>query len=115
MWEGVVSGVALAAANGIAAWVTIHVSRGQSSVFFIKVFFGGMMLRLFSVGLIAVLLFKFTAISKGYFTAALCVTFVIFQVAEIVMIVRRRTAEQLEESSEGASGADGNADEVTGG
>ena len=115
MWEGVFSGVALAAANGIAAWVTIRVSWGQSSDFFIKAFLGGMMLRLFSVGLIAVLLFKFTAISKGSFTAAFCVTFVIFQVAEIIMIVRRRTAEQQGGSSESASEADGNTDEVTGG
>ena len=104
MWEGVIAGVALGAANGATAWLTIHLSWTRSPTFFVKAFLGGMVLRLFAVALIAVLLFKFTAISKGAFTAALVVTFVIFQVAEILLIVRRRAADREGGADEGVPG-----------
>lgn len=99
MWEGIIAGVALGAVNGAAAWLTIRFAWGQSPGFFVKAFLGGMILRLLFVALVVILLFKYATMSKGSFTVALIVTFVIFQVGEIFMIARRRATEQGESAS----------------
>ena len=93
MWEGVAAGVALGAANGIAAWLIIRFVWGRHDLF-AKVFLGGMVLRMALVALTALLLFKYSGIGKFAFVVALMVTFVVFQVGEIVLIVRKRATEQ---------------------
>ena len=94
MWEGIAAGVALGAANGTAAWLTIRYARDRQPDFFVGAFLGGMVVRIALVALIALLLFKYTGIGKLAFVVALMVTFVVFQVGEILLIVRKRTADE---------------------
>lgn len=90
MWEGLIAGVAVAAANGLAAWWLIQWSFGKSSQLFVQAVLGGMALRLLSVGAISVALFAFTAIHTAAYIGGLVGAFLFFQAGEIALLVRRR-------------------------
>ena len=89
MLEGIVAGAALAALNGLGAWWTIHWTFDKSFQTFLKVFMGGVLLRLALVGLGTFLLLWYTSIHKMAYTGALIITFIIFQIVEIVFLLKR--------------------------
>ena len=93
MWESVMAGIAIAAVNGAAAMATIQWSWHRDPNFFVKVFLGGIVLRLLLVGVAVALVLKFTQLARAPFVAALIVTFIGFQVAEVILVARRRAGE----------------------
>ena len=102
MWESVLSGLGLAAANAVAAWLTIQWSWKGSPAFLVQAFLGGMVARLLAMGLALALIFNFTAVQKAPFVAAFATAFLAFQVAEIALVIRRRQNERSR--SEGRGG-----------
>jgi hypothetical protein len=94
MWEGIVAGAAVAGLNGLGAWWTIHWTFDKSFQTFLKVFMGGILLRLVLVGAGTFLLLWYTSIHKIAFIGALIVTFVVFQIGEIVFLLRRLRKEK---------------------
>lgn len=89
MLEGIIAGAALAGLNGLGAWWTIHWTFDKSFQTFLKVFMGGVLLRLALVGLGTFLLLWYTSIHKMAYTGALIITFIIFQIVEIVFLLKR--------------------------
>ena len=93
MWEGVLSGLALAVVYATASWLTIRWSWKRSPAFFVQVFLGGMVARLLAAGLALILIFRFTAVEKAPFVAAFAVAFLLFQAVEMALVLRRREGE----------------------
>ncbi len=89
MWEGLIAGVAVAAGNGLAAWWLIQWSMGRSHQTFIAAVLGGMAVRLALVGAVSLALLKLTAIHRGAYVGSLIGAFVLFQILEIALLVRR--------------------------
>ena len=89
MFESIVAGAAVAGLNGLGAWWTIHWTFDRSFQTFLKVFMGGVLLRLALVGVGTFLLLWYTSIHKMAYTGALIVTFIIFQIVEIVFLLKR--------------------------
>ena len=94
MLESVLCGLALGAVYASASWLSIQWSWKRSPAFLVQAFLGGMVARLLAVGLALVLIFKFTAVQKAPFVAAFAAAFLVFQVAEIVFVIRRREGER---------------------
>ena len=94
MWESIVAGTAVAALNGLGAWWTIHWTSGKSFQTFVKVFMGGMVIRLPLVAATSFVLLQFTSLHKGWYACGLIAFFVIFQVAEIAFVLREHGKEK---------------------
>ena len=88
------SGMAVAIGNGVLAWGTIRLAWGRNSAVFFQVFFVGMAVRLLAIGGVVAGIFSFTSLQKGPFIFALMVTYLVLQVGEVVLIIRKRDAER---------------------
>ncbi len=94
MWEGIGVGVAVAALNMVSAWWMINWGFERDFQTFTKIFLGSMVTRLLLVGAVSVALFKFTAIHKEFYAGALIAGFVVFQILEIVLVLRKAREEE---------------------
>jgi hypothetical protein len=94
MWEGVIAGVAVAAANGLAAWILINWAFEKDNQVFVLAVLGGTGVRLALVGAVSVGVFKFTQLSAGAYLGGLVVSFLVFQVLEIALLLRRRAGKK---------------------
>lgn len=89
MWEGLIAGVAVALGNGLAAWWLIQWSSAKRPQVFVQAILGGMVFRLLLVGALSAALFEFTAIHRGAYIGGLISAFLLFQAAEIALLVRK--------------------------
>jgi hypothetical protein len=94
MGEGLIAGVAVAGANGLAAWLLIRWAFAKSNQIFVLAVLGGMGVRLGLVGAISVGVFKFTQLHAGAYLGGLIAAFLLFQVLEIALLLRRRAGER---------------------
>ncbi len=85
------AGVAVAAANGLAAWLLIRWAFERDNQIFVLAVLGGMGVRLALVVAVSVAVFKFTQLPAGAYLGGLIVAFLVFQVLEIALLLRRRT------------------------
>ncbi|MBM3279103.1 MAG: hypothetical protein FJY95_13620 [Candidatus Handelsmanbacteria bacterium] len=90
MWEGVIAGVAVAALNGLGAWLLIRWAFDRDNQTFVLAVLGGTGVRLALVMAISVGIFKFTELQAGAYMGSLIVSFLVFQVWEIALVLRRR-------------------------
>ncbi len=93
MWEGLMTGVAVAGINGLAAWLLIRWAFEKNNQVFILAVLGGMGVRLALVAAISVGVFKFTQLPAGAYLGGLISAFFICQIMEIVLLLRRRAGE----------------------
>lgn len=100
MWEGVIAGVAVAGANGLAAWLLIRWAFDRDNQIFVLAVLGGMGVRLALVGAISVGVFKFTQLHAGAYLGGLIVAFLIFQVLEIALLLHRRAGQKQAKPAE---------------
>ena len=89
IWAGLACGIGLALVNGAIAWITIRWTWDSRPQLFVKVFLGGMALRLVLVAAVSAILLLVTSIHPGYFVAGLGTTYILVLIAEIVAVVRR--------------------------
>ena len=88
LWTSVLLGVALGAANAAASLLLARAARGRSQRAFMKLVFGGMVVRL------TLLLAAFAAVvalfdvHRGGFVGALGATFVLGLGAEVLLVPR---------------------------
>lgn len=92
MWQAVMAGVAVAALNGLAAWMLIRWAFDRDNQLFVLAVLGGMGVRMALVVAISVGVFKFTELPAGAYLGGLTVAFLVFQVLEIAWLLRRRAA-----------------------
>ncbi len=97
MWEGVIAGVAVAAANGLAAWLLIRWAFERDNQIFVLAVLGGMGVRLALVVAVSVGVFTFTRLPAGAYLGGLIVAFLVFQVLEIALLLRRRAGAKREQ------------------
>lgn len=90
MWEGVIAGVAVASLNGLAAWMLIRWAFDRDNQLFVLAVLGGMGVRMALVVAVSVGVFKFTPLPAGAYLGGLIVAFLVFQVLEIALLLRRR-------------------------
>ena len=99
-WEGLACGVGLALVNGIIAWASIQWTWSRRTQLFIKVFLGGMVLRLIIVVAASAILLTLTPIDPGYFVAGLAATYILVQILEVVAVLRRNERERAQDAAE---------------
>ncbi len=87
-------GIGLALVNGLIAWMSIRWTWNSRPQLFVKVFLGGMALRLVLVAAASAILLLVTPIHPGYFVAGLGTTYILVLVVEIVAVVRRNEREK---------------------
>ena len=90
MWEGLIAGAVVALGNGLVSWGLIRWSFEKSPQLFVQAVLGGMVLRLMSIGILSVALFKFTQIHTGAYIGGLVSVYLVVQVAEIVLLLRKK-------------------------
>lgn len=100
MWEGLIAGVAVAGANGLAAWLLIRWAFEKDNQVFVLAVLGGMGVRLALVVAISVGVFKFTQLPAGAYLGGLIAAFLVFQVLEIALLLRRRAGERQGQSGQ---------------
>ena len=93
IWAGLACGIGLALVNGALAWMSIRWTWNSRPQLFVKVFLGGMALRLVLVAVVSAILLMVTSIHPGYFVAGLGTTCILVLIAEIVAVVRRNERE----------------------
>lgn len=89
MWEGLIAGMAVAGLNGLVAWLILRWAFDKSMMSFMKGVMGGMVGRLFLVGIASFLVLKFTAVDRVAYVAGLMAVYLFFLVVEIVFILRK--------------------------
>ena len=89
MWEGLIAGMAVAGLNGLVAWLILRWAFDKSMMSFMKGVMGGMVGRLFLMGIASFLVLTFTAVDRVAYFAALMAVYLLFQIVEIVFILRK--------------------------
>ena len=97
-WAGLACGVGLALVNGLIVWWSIQWTWNRRPELFVKVFLGGMALRLVLVVVASAVLLMVTPIHPGYFVAGLATTYILIQIIEIAAVVRRSEREEASTS-----------------
>ena len=97
MWAGVIAGVAVAVANGLAAWLALRWAWSRPE-FIVPVVLGSMAVRLLLAGVVSALLLLFTSLDARYYAGSLILVFVVVQGAEIAAILRRAAADRSADS-----------------
>ncbi len=97
MWAGVIAGVAVAGANGLAAWLALRWAWSRPKLI-VPVVLGSMAVRLLLVGVVSALLLLFTSLDARYYAGSLILVFVVIQGAEIAAILRRAAADRSADS-----------------
>ena len=92
---GLACGIGLALINGLIAWMSIAWTWNSRPQLFVKVFLGGMALRLVLVAAVSAILLMLTPIHSGYFVAGLAGTHILVMAIEIVAVVRRKERERV--------------------
>jgi hypothetical protein len=98
MGEGLLAGVAVAGANGLAAWLLICWAFEKDNQTFVLAVLGGMGVRFARVGANSVGVFKFTQLHAGAYLGGLIAAFILFQVLEIALLLRRRAGARRDQS-----------------
>ena len=94
IWAGLACGIGLALVNGVIAWLSIRWTWNSRPQLFVKVFLGGMALRLVLMAAVSAILLLVTPIHPGYFIAGLGTTYILVMILEIVAVVRRNERER---------------------
>ncbi len=93
MWISIAAGAAVAAANGLVAWLAIRWAWSRPHLL-MPVVLGSMAVRLVAVGLATGLVLALTDVDPLYFVGALILVFLVIQVLEIIAVLRRAAAER---------------------
>lgn len=96
VWAGLACGIGLALINGLIAWMSIAWTWNGRPQLFVKVFFGGMALRLVLMAAVSAILLRLAPIHPGYFVAGLAGTYILVLIIEIVAVVRRNERERTQ-------------------
>ena len=91
---GVAVGCGICALNVLAGCLSAVWAFEKPDPVFLKALFGGMLVRMMAIGLVFLLLVKFTAIHVLGLTLSLFLFYVLFQVLEIRFLVARLPARQ---------------------
>ncbi len=94
IWAGLACGIGLALVNGAIAWLSIRCTWNSRPQLFVKVFLGGMALRLVLMVAASAILLLVTPIHPGYFVAGLGTTYILVLIVEIAAVVRRNERER---------------------
>ncbi len=93
MWISIAAGAAVAAANGLVAWLAIRWAWSRPHLL-MPVVLGSMAVRLVAVGTATGLVLALTEVDPLYFAGALILVFLVIQALEIIAILRRAAAER---------------------
>ena len=93
MWISITAGAAVAAANGLVAWLAIRWAWSRPHLL-MPVVLGSMAVRLVAVGIATGLVLALTDVDPLYFAGALILVFLVIQALEITAVLRRAAAER---------------------
>jgi hypothetical protein len=97
MGTGIGIGLAVAAMNGLAAWLLLRWAFTREVRLFVPLFFGGMVGRLLLTGALSLILLLFTPIHRLAYAGSLLVGYLIFLAAEVgyiqYMFKKKKTCE----------------------
>ena len=101
MVEAFLAGTVVACLNGLAALGIIRWSLHKESKTFLKLFVGGMILRIAAVGLAVFLILWNSSLHRFAFAGGLVVTIIAFQVIEIASLLKGLRRRSVPESGPG--------------
>lgn len=86
MWTGIGAGLAVAALNGLGAWMLLRWAMTREERFFPQIFLGGVAGRLILVGGISLVVLLLMPIHRGGYVGSLLAGYLIFLVAEVIYL-----------------------------
>lgn len=100
MWTGAILGIAVAALNGLGAWLIMRWALNKDSLTFMKFTLGGMVGRFLLVGALSALLLIYITMHKGFYVGGLMITYVIFQSLEVRLLLKKKKRKEPAEEAD---------------